>query len=118
MGDAQMTNSRNRHQIIRNPDGEPEYEVISYAEYITMLAASNLDISTPDEVLKAYTKEGKSLLRAWREYRGVTRKDMARRMGLSESSIRQMESKSWRPSPTALDTWATALEILAIQLKE
>ena len=47
----------------------------------------------PLAVSKAANMEDKSLVRAWREYKGLSQADMAERMGISCPAYAQLEAK-------------------------
>lgn len=79
-----------RHQVIEK-DGIPMFVVIPYQEYIEKFSGSDDNLYLPNEVVKAHAIEGKPLLRAWREYKGLTQSEMAKRMGISRSAYSRME---------------------------
>jgi DNA-binding XRE family transcriptional regulator len=80
-----------KHQIIER-NGEPMFVVVPYDEYMELLGERPDDeVYLPHEVVGMNGLEGKSLVRAWREYKGFTQRQIAERMGVSQSAYAQME---------------------------
>lgn len=79
-----------RHQIIEH-EGKALYVLVPLEEYREMerLRAGE-EPTWPHEVVVKHG-EGKSLVRAWREYRGLTQEDMAKRMGVKTPVYYRME---------------------------
>jgi DNA-binding XRE family transcriptional regulator len=46
----------------------------------------------PHAVVGLHIKEGMTLLRAWREYLGLTQADVAEKAGITQAALSQMES--------------------------
>ncbi|MDM8538175.1 helix-turn-helix transcriptional regulator [Desulfobacterales bacterium HSG17] len=84
---------KDRIQISQTVDG-----LISWPDYL------------PNEVVKAHAIEGKSLIRAWREYKGMNCKDIADSMGISQSAYYRLE-QSETPDKSTLKKVALVLEI-------
>ena len=62
----------------------------------------------PKEVLWLY-QGGMSLVRSWREHRGVSREELAARLGSSAAAVAQFEARHARPRAAMLKKIATAL---------
>jgi DNA-binding XRE family transcriptional regulator len=71
----------------------------------------------PPEVAALVGKRRWSLARAWREHLGLTREEVAGRMGISPAAVAQMEAGSARPRMATLRKIATALGVEAEQLR-
>jgi len=56
-------------------------------------------------------RDGLSPMRAWREYLGVTREELGRRLAISPAAVSQMEARSARPRAATLKKVAAALGI-------
>ena len=104
-------------QLIKDKNGKPQYVVIPYDEYYRLrlqLAESASDdddewedipcehddddnISLPGIVCDIMDKEGVSLQAAWRIHCGLSQKDVAEKLGISQSAVSQLESPESRP---------------------
>ncbi|MCL2877080.1 MAG: helix-turn-helix domain-containing protein [Betaproteobacteria bacterium] len=70
----------------------------------------------PLVVSKIANLEGKSLVRAWREYKGFSQADMAERMGISRPAYSQLEAKGANLRTTTVHRLAAALGVSWEQL--
>lgn len=70
----------------------------------------------PLEVVDRQVEDGVSKIRAWREYLGLTQKEVADRMGIEQPSYSKMENQT-RPRKTTLEKLAEALGITVEQLR-
>ena len=61
-------------QIIRNKQGEPEYVVLPYADYLQLIQQSiiNLEHGVPNQVVDLMFDKDYTPAKAWREYLGKT----------------------------------------------
>ena len=104
-------------QLIKDENGKPQYVVIPYDEYYRLrlqLAESASDdddewedipcehddddnTSLPGIVCDIMDKEGVSLQAAWRSHCGLSQKDVAEKLGISQSAVSQLESPESRP---------------------
>ncbi len=98
-----------KHQVIEK-EGMPLLVVIPYEEYLEKFRIPDDSLYLPNEVVKAHAIDGKPLLRAWREYKGITQSEMAKRMGISQSAYSQMEAAA-NPQEHILKKAAPALGI-------
>jgi len=107
-----------RHQIIED-NGQPLFVLVPYAEYV---ASTSREIGEsaviPLVVSKAANMEDKSLVRAWREYKGLSQAEMAERMGISRPAYAQLEVKDANLRTTTVHRLAAALGIQWEQLCE
>ena len=111
-------NARTEPQIIHH-DGKPMYAVIPYDEYTALLRkAEEMEdrrpderVTLPHEVVKRSTLGGVSLVRAWREYLGLSQKEVASRMGISQPSFAKMEATETKNRPATLKKIAEAMGI-------
>ncbi len=65
---------------------------------------------TPNEVTWL-RRDGFSPMRAWREYLGVSREELGRRLAVSPAAVTQMEARSARPRAATLKKVAAVLGI-------
>ena len=104
-------------QLIKDEDGKPQYVVIPYDEYYRLrlqLADSDDedndeweeipcehdeydDTSLPGVVCDIMEKEAVSLQAAWRIHCGLSQKEVAEKLGISQSAVSQLESPDSRP---------------------
>ena len=74
-------------------------------------------IDLPPEVAKACA-DGFTLMEAWRRYRGFTRKEVAARAGVPDSTYGNQERGFHKPIERTLEKIAAVLEISIDQLVE
>ncbi|KWF21614.1 helix-turn-helix domain-containing protein [Burkholderia pseudomultivorans] len=78
-------------QYINGPDGEPAFVVIPYADYIAQ--RDNARKVIPHEVVTRSVFDGSTPVRAWREYLGLTRAEVAQRLGISRAVYAKREKR-------------------------
>jgi DNA-binding XRE family transcriptional regulator len=100
------------HHVVKHK-GKPVAVVIPWAEYLTLVPPPRTQPTTPHEVVEKFLGEGKSLVQSWREYLNLTQEEVARRLGIKQSSYQQTEKKSARPRPATLEKIAAAFGIEA-----
>ena len=83
------------HQIILQ-NGQPAFVVVPYQDYLQFSVNTEKKVYFPHEVVHSHAVEEKSLVRSWREYKGLSQEDMANRMGISQPAYAQMEKPSAR----------------------
>jgi len=105
-------------QIITQ-NGQPAFVVIPYDEYIRSRRSfvPGDGESVPHEVAGLTVKKGYTLLRAWREYLGLTQKDVAKKMGISQAAFSQIESGENKLRKVTLEKLAAALEVSMAQIR-
>ena len=104
------------HQIIRN-NGAPMFVVIPYEQYQQLVGSQNLETTIPHEIVEKSIVEELGLIRAWREYKGLSQETIAVKMGISQAAYSQMERPKARLRKTTLEKIAAALEVEIGQLK-
>lgn len=68
------------------------------------------------EVAARHLVEGVPLLRAWREYLGMTQADLAEQLAVTQGEVEQWEAPGARQSKATLERVATAMELHVSQL--
>ena len=107
-----------KHQIIEN-NGQPLFVIVPYKEYLSFVSPeSDESVSIPLAVSKAANMEDKSLVRAWREYKGFSQAEVAERMGISRPAYAQMEEKGANLRTATVHRLAAALGVECAQLCE
>lgn len=102
-------------------EGKPAFAVIPWEEYKSLLnntaKEDNSDVLFPNEVVKANAR-GDCLIKAWREYLGVTQKELAEKTGMKQSAIARIESSDTLPRKSTLKKLARVMDIDVEQLIE
>lgn len=99
--------------------GKPAFVVIPYDEYMALtgerprIPEGN---GIPHAVVSAMVDNDWSLLRAWREYLGMTQKEVADRAGISQAALSQMETWSQKMRKGTREKLAAAMGIEQGQL--
>lgn len=105
-------------QIIRQ-NGHPAFVVIPYKEYIKVFPDTAWVPEggmLPHKVVGLTIKKGFTLARAWREYLGLTQKEVAGKMGITQAALSQMESGDKKLRRATREKLASALGIDIEQL--
>lgn len=114
-------------QIIRK-NGQPEYAVVPYGEYETLLQKAEAldDVAAFDRAVREIEEEqeevvpadlvdrigaGENRIRVWREYRALSQVALAERSGLSQSYIAMLERGSRNGTTENLSRLAQALKV-------
>ncbi len=114
-------------QIIEK-NGKPEFAVIPYADYehFLELLEDEADARAIAEFHEAYSArreflvpaeivrrevEGESAVKLWREHRGLTQQELARRAGISKPYLSQIETGKRQGTVETLIAIARALEV-------
>ena len=113
-------------QIIER-DGNPEWAVIPYKEYLRLVAESEMlqDVRDYDAALEAIHQgeetipsevvyailDGKNPIRVWREHRGLTQKQVSEVAGISKPYLSQIESGKRKGTTEILSAIANALNL-------
>ena len=102
------------HQVIEK-NGVPLFVLVPYNEYISRYQDEK--VYFPHEVVELHAIEGKSVIRAWREYKKISQREVAKRIGISQSAYSQMEKPDARLRNSTLEKIASALQIDLNQLQ-
>ena len=105
-------------QIITQ-NNKPLFAVIPWDQYQKLLHSQDkideIDIWFPNEVVKANVR-GDSLIKAWREYFGLTQAKLAIKAGMKQSALARLENSDSNPRKTTLAKLAAAMDISIEQL--
>ena len=103
------------YQIIRDGSGNPAFVVVPYDRWVKQSSiASGL---VPNEVVGAVIEDGKTLVRAWREYLGLTQTDLAQKAGITQAALYQIQSGEHQIRKATREKLAGAMGIAESQLK-
>ncbi len=106
-------------QIIKQ-EGHPVFAVIPYEDYVRIVRntpKSPKSDNIPNDVVWLSIDKGYTLARAWREHLGLTQKEVAARMGISQAALSQMESGEKKLRKASLEKLAEALGVNIEQLR-
>jgi len=103
-------------QIIKK-DGKPAFVVIPYEEYLKLLPQDQ-GITVPHEVVGLVIKREMNLLKAWRTHLGLTQKQVAKRAGISQAALSQMEKSTNELRTKTLEKLARAMDLSMDQLQD
>ena len=67
----------------------------------------------PNEVVGAVIEGGKTTVRAWREYLGLTQEELAAKAGMTQAALSQIESGEHKTRKTTREKLARAMGITA-----
>lgn len=121
-------------QIIER-NGKPEWAVLPYEEYLKLIEQAELleDIRDFDEMNAAIKRgdeelipaavvhailDGKSPIKVWREYRGLTQQQLADRIGISKPYLSQLETGKRTGPAEVLSAIAEALNVSLEQVAD
>ena len=74
--------------------------------------------SIPHAVVGKHILEGKSLIRAWRENKRLTQREVAAAMGVAQATFAAMEKSGATPRRSSLEKIAAAMDLQMEQLME
>ena len=94
------------HHVIQH-QGQPVAVVVPYGDYLRAFPPEAPTI--PHAVVMRSIEV--SLVRAWREYLGLSQAEVAARMGISQPAYQKLEDTSARPRPSTLQKMAAALHL-------
>src|SRR5690625_5450363 len=106
------------YQVIHNMEGQPEYVLVPYQEFISSgltSKAATTETTVPNAIVNRVFDEGITPMRAWREHLGLTQAEVAERAGTSQASYAQTENRQ-RPRKNTLRNIAKAMGLAYEQL--
>lgn len=113
-----MNEPTSRHQIIKAPDGTPLFALVPWEEYEEKLEGKpDEEVLIPHEVVVLNVLHDKPMIRAWREHLGLSQREVAGRMGVSQPAYAKMEAKGAKPRVATLKKIAAALGVQWEQIR-
>lgn len=97
-------------------NGKPAFAVIPYEEYLRLLPSE--DVTIPHEVVGLVVKKGMNLVKAWRKYLGLTQAQVAKKAGMSQAALSQMEKGEKNLRTKTLEKLAVAMGLKVEQLQD
>ena len=119
-------------QVIER-EGKPEWAILPYEEYLQLMDQAEMlqDVNDYDQIVIAVEKgeeetlpaelayalvEGENPIKAWREYRRLTQKQLADAAGISIPFVSQIESEKRKASTKIMIRLAKALQVMVDDL--
>lgn len=99
--------------------GKPAFVVIPYDEFQRLVKETPRipeGDGIPHEVVSTMLENDWSLLRAWREYLGMTQKQVADRAGITQAALSQMETGEQKLRKVTREKLAAAMGLIPEQL--
>jgi DNA-binding XRE family transcriptional regulator len=100
-------------QVIKE-NGKPAFAVIPYEEFLRLIEP---EPTIPHEVVSMTIRDGLSLIAAWRKYLGLSQVEVAKRMGITQAALSQIEHAE-KNKPKTLKQIAQALNLTLDQLHD
>ena len=76
------------------------------------------EATVPHEVVGLVVKKGMNLVRAWRTHLGLTQREVAKRAGISQAALSQMEKSTNGLRTATLEKLALAMGLSTEQLQD
>ena len=107
-----------KHQIIHDSKGNPLFAVVPYPEYEDFLRYhEDREVTIPNGVVELMVMQECSPVKAWRQYKKLSQKDVAERMGISQAAFSQMEQPDANLRKETLRKIAQALGVSIEQIE-
>jgi DNA-binding XRE family transcriptional regulator len=97
-------------------NGKPVFAVIPYEKYLRLLPPE--EVTIPHEVVGLVVKKGMSLVKAWRKYLELTQAEIAKKAGISQAALSQMEKGEKALRTSTLEKLAAAMGLKVEQLQD
>ena len=97
-------------------NGKPVFAVIPYDEYLKLLPSE--DVTIPHEVVGLVIKKGMNLEKAWSTHLGLTQSEIAKKTGITQAALAQMEKTENTLRTATLEKLAKAMNLTVEQLKD
>lgn len=112
-----MSAHTNNVQVIRQ-NGVPAFAVIPYDEYLALLPENTEPDTVPREVAEKAILEDMPLIKAWRLHLGMTQKEVAKKAGITQAALSQMERVENTHRTATLEKLALALGVSVAQVQD
>lgn len=105
-----------KHQIIQK-DGKPLFVLVPWDEYSAGRKRSVPKTYLPQAVVEKAAVEGKSMVRAWREYKKMSQQEVADKLGITQAAFCQLEKSQDKMRGSTVRKIAAALGVTEEQLR-
>ncbi|MFH1981132.1 MAG: helix-turn-helix domain-containing protein [Pseudomonadota bacterium] len=102
-------------------NGKPAFAVLPWDDYAKLAEyrdKAQHDVWFPQSVVEANAVREEGLIKAWREYFGLTQKELADRAGIKQPSLARLEGGKSTPRTSTLKKLAEAMGLAIEQLIE
>ena len=89
-----------------------------YNPIFEKLIEADEKVTLPHKVVELIALKGLSPMAAWRKYRGLSQKEMAQKLGISQGAVAQAENASNKPHYATLKSWSQVLDCSVAQLTD
>ena len=103
---------------ILEQDGVPAFAVIPYNDFLSAFPEYKEDDAVPHEVVGLVIKKGYNLVKAWRGYLGKKQKEVAKKAGITQAALSQMERAENPNRSATLEKLAAAMDISVELLRD
>ncbi|MFZ2658303.1 MAG: helix-turn-helix transcriptional regulator [Victivallales bacterium] len=110
-----MTSSNNINCQVIEQDGTPAFAVVPFKDFLRLIKP---EPTIPHEVVGLVVKKDISITRAWREYLKLTQQEAAKKTGITQAALSQIEKKGSTPHKATLAKLAKAYGIEPEQIEE
>ena len=95
--------------------GNPAFVLVPWDDFKRirpLLEGDNIRAAgIPQEIVEAHLLRAIPMIRAWRDHIGITQRELAVRIGVSQAAVAKLEKPSARPRRATLEKIAEALGI-------
>ncbi len=109
-----MSGHTDNVQIIKH-GGKPAFAVMPYDDFLKLTEKSETEPTIPHEVVGLVIENRWNLVKAWRKHLGLSQKELAKRAGISQPALSQME-RSDNLRDRTLEKMAVAMGLAVDQL--
>ena len=103
-------------------NGKPAYVLVPWEDWRRIKkivdAQKTKASGIPQAVVEAHVLRNESIIKAWREYLGITQAELALRLGVSQTAVAKFEHPAARPRTATIRKIAKALGLNDKQLME
>ena len=111
-----MMNAPINYTVIEH-DGKPVKVLVDYAQFLELLEKAGAEATIPHAVVKeVYGKNALTAAAAWRRYRAMSQREVAKAMGISQSGYQQIEKSTGNLRKATKKKLAAAFHIALDQL--
>ena len=110
-------NALTNYQVIEQ-GGKPAFVVVPYEEFMSRYAEPVEEGLIPNTIVERNAMDGVPMIKAWREYLGLTQSELAEKCGMAQSAIARLEAQAVSPRKDTLIKLARAMNLTLEQLQE
>ena len=108
------THTNINYQVIEQ-NGVPAFAVVPFKDFLRLIKP---EPTIPHEVVGLVVKKDISITRAWREFLKLTQEEAAKKAGITQAALSQIEKRGSNPHKATLAKLAKAYGIEPEQIEE